>query len=116
MHNKTVILFLLAVLAVLAVNVKSQNVEHAPTVAQCQADQGLWYSKLEADEHDMSVKTLSDWKDEMVKCRSVDPQKLFLYLLTGTEANAMVADRMMSFILRHDLALQFLEEDAKGLR
>jgi len=41
---------LLAVAILIAVPAIGQEVEHAPTVAQCQADQRLWLSKLEGPE------------------------------------------------------------------
>jgi len=41
---------LLAATILISVPAIGQEVEHAPTVAQCQADQRLWRAKLEGDQ------------------------------------------------------------------
>lgn len=45
------------------------QVEHAPTVPQCQADRALWMSQLESDHgtDDVTVLTLQDWEHENAK-------------------------------------------------
>jgi hypothetical protein len=95
----------------------TQEVQHAPTVAQCQADERLWSSKLEASElNDVTFKTLIDWQHEMNQCRAVDRQHYSDYYGTEAEAQAVAAAREFNFIRRHDLLDQFLAEDAAGKR
>jgi hypothetical protein len=46
----------------------AQQVEHAPTVAQCQADQRLWLSRMEDTNDklkDVTFKMLSAWTQEI---------------------------------------------------
>jgi hypothetical protein len=95
-----------------------QQVEHAPTVAQCQADQRLWYSKIEADHglDDVTFSTLVGWGTEMVQCEIVDPQNHLKYSQTNSEDIAERATRELNFISRHGLGQQFLAEDAAGKR
>jgi hypothetical protein len=46
----------ISILALMFVAVSvGQDVQHAPTVAQCQADQRLWLSKLEAAPPDTNL-------------------------------------------------------------
>jgi hypothetical protein len=51
-----------------------QQLEHAPTVEQCQADRALWMSQLESDHgtEDVTVLTLQAWEHEMYQCQVVD--------------------------------------------
>jgi hypothetical protein len=109
---------LLAVAIVIAVPALGQDVEHAPTVAQCQADQRLWLSKLEANHglDDVTVPTLVAWEHEMIKCEAVDPPNRLQYYNTWGEATAIEAWREHNFIKRHGLDEQFLAEDAAGKR
>ena len=53
----------------------TQEVKHAPTVEQCQADQRLWLSKIEVGDNDVSANftELSGWSREMLDCQHVDP-------------------------------------------
>jgi aldehyde:ferredoxin oxidoreductase len=108
----------LAVAILIAVPALGQEVEHAPTVAQCQADQRLWLSKLEADHglDDVTFSTLVGWGTEMVQCEIVDPQNHLKYSQTNSEDIAERATRELNFISRHGLGQQFLAEDAAGKR
>jgi hypothetical protein len=113
---------LLAVAILIAVPAIGQEVEHAPTVAQCQADQRLWLSKLEDDGNgrhgldDVTFRTLNIWKKEMRQCEVVDPENSQKYYNTLSEAMVAIATRELSFIVRHGLADQFIAEDAAGKR
>jgi len=112
----------LAVLTVLfAFPAFAQDVKHAPTVAQCQADQRLWNSKLEDKPHqqglaDISYGTLMEWIIEMGDCEEVDPENRDKYLNTGQEAITANAIRLRDFIRRRKLFEEFLKEDAAGER
>jgi hypothetical protein len=94
-----------------------QEVEHAPTVAQCQADQKLWLAELEDNRvRDVKFFTLADWKIEMRKCENVDPENRHKYETTESEALAAQASRQSDFIERHGLYHKFIAEDEAGKR
>lgn len=102
----------------LTVSVTAQ-VEHAPTVAQCQADQRLWLSKLEVLPPDTNLPafpTLRQWADEMTDCAEVDPKNAWLYYNVSAESNTLQGARMIRFLKRQHLYAKFLEEDAAGTR
>jgi hypothetical protein len=113
--------FVVAVLvASLASGQPPQQVEHAPTVEQCQADRAYWMSKLEQpDEHgtdDVSYATLRDWRNEMRKCEVVDRANAVRYYNAMAESQAEQMNRMRDFLERHNLLDEFLAEDAAGKR
>ena len=112
---KTVLLIMALVIAA-PVFAQSQEVEHAPTVAQCQADQRLWYSTLEGNHDAVLTSTLQAWEAEMLKCTVVDPDHYCLYVNTQSEANALEAFRYEKFLSRHHLREQFDAEEAAGAR
>lgn len=94
-----------------------QEVEHAPTVEQCQADQRLWISKIEDDvAKDASFYTIGAWQVEMHNCEKVDPPNHWKYYNTAEEASEVQFNRMMKFLIKHSLLLQFVTEDAEGKR
>jgi hypothetical protein len=111
---------LLAATILISVPAIGQEVEHAPTVAQCQADQRLWRAKLEGDQgfdlKDVTLNTLAHWEAEMVKCEAVDPPNQSRYFNTDVEAVAAESHREFDFIKRHGLLEQFVKEDAAGQR
>lgn len=94
------------------------QVEHAPTVAQCQAEQRLWLSNLEEGDSrklpEMSV--IVKWNGEMQDCGKVDPGQRVRYYNTSGEIAAEEIVRMQHFFDRHGLWSQFKEEDASGKR
>jgi hypothetical protein len=96
----------------------SQEVHHAPTVEQCRADQRLWMDRLEQTAFNaianVSYPELTQWRDEMFECQSVDPTSKFLYYNTSGEIKVELVDRLRGFIRRHNLYDQFLAEDAQG--
>lgn len=93
-----------------------QEIEHAPTVAQCQADQRLWLSELEGDASSIAYTTLRDWSIEMGTCWKVDPTHEAAYYNTYSEATTVEGQRTRTFIQRHQLWERFLTEDAAGKR
>jgi hypothetical protein len=96
-----------------------QDVEHAPTVAQCQADQRLWLSKLEADPPDTNLPSfdaLSLWESEMGDCGEVDNPNYWKYYNTREEASEVQEHRLINFLDRHHLYAQFRAENAAGKR
>jgi hypothetical protein len=64
----------LAIVLVITASLTGQ-VQHAPTVAQCQADQRLWLSQLEGGDRSKLPEfyALIDETKEMDACQKVDP-------------------------------------------
>jgi hypothetical protein len=103
---------------ILAASLTGQ-VEHAPTVAQCQADQRLWLSKVEDESPTAdlpSYSVLFAWGKEMSDCEEVDHENHLKYYNTKTEITYARLTRLSDFLGRHDLWSKFLEEDAAGKR
>jgi len=92
------------------------QVEHAPTVAQCQADERLWSYSVSVNPNSQTFPVLQRWSREMSQCKKVDPINVEDYSLTGTMIQLTQANRMIAFIKRHDLYRKFIEEDAAGKR
>jgi hypothetical protein len=97
-----------------------QEIKHAPTVAQCQADQRLWAAKLEQPHGQVVTavpySTLMEWLREMGDCEDIDPAQHDLYMNTSGEAITAMASRLREFVYRHKMWEQFLKEDAAGTR
>jgi hypothetical protein len=112
--------FWLLILSVLSVSiVGSQEVKHAPTVAQCRADQRMWLSKLGQTGAsdpivDVSYKEMFDWERELMDCKRVDHPNNNGYFITAAAIDAERASRLASFLYRHGLMDQFYAEDAQG--
>ncbi len=113
-HRKR-ILILTVTLVTLCV---SAQVEHAPSVAQCQADQRLWLSKIEEGDSPVLANwaVLSQWDTEMTDCQKVDVAHRWDYYNLAAEISATQGSRMYHFMERHDMWQKFLEEDAAGKR
>ena|SRR6266436_4236917 len=96
------------------------QVEHAPTVAQCQADQRLWLSKIESDPTNQltlpTYSVLHKWEGEMRDCEDVDPDNKLRYYNTAEEISSAETTRLLDFLTRHQLWDKFLEEDEAGKR
>jgi len=94
-----------------------QDVQHAPTVAQCQADQRLWSSELEDDAQPKpEVDVLRKWTRAMQDCEKVDTEHKFSYYNTIGEIDSELLLRMVHFLSRHSLMADFKAEDASGKR
>jgi hypothetical protein len=100
---------------VLATSLVGQ-VEHAPTVAQCQADQRLWIDEIENRGTHLKYVTIDGWLLEMGDCDKVDPKNHSNYHSTEAEIVAEEALRMEGFIQRHSLWNKFIAEDSAGTR
>ena len=107
----------LLMLTLLTASVAGQ-IEHAPTVAQCQADQRLWLSEIEDTDSTTQplFSILGQRSHEMSQCEDVDPANRFKYYNTHSEIIAAQTGRMYHYLVRHDLWGRFLTEDAMGLR
>jgi hypothetical protein len=96
----------------------AQEVKHAPTVAQCRADQKSLFAKLEAPNGvgvaNVSYDELEGWGYEMSDCIAVDPEFTKEYYNTLAEAATGQLIRMERFLDRHNLWGQFGAEDAQG--
>ncbi len=95
--------------------------DHAPTVAQCQADQRLWASDLydgnvKEAVSKLSFQTLQIRVSEMGDCVFVDEERAQHYANLGGSYGLVMAKRLKNFVERHDLTAQFLAEDAAGKR
>jgi hypothetical protein len=87
------------------------QVEHAPTVAQCQADQRLWLSQIEAGASTATYGVLSNMAVEMNNFADVDPDNEKRYRNTMSESIATQELRLAKFVHRHQLWNKFLEEE-----
>jgi hypothetical protein len=92
------------------------QVEHAPTVAQCRADQRLWRSQLDKDASSLKYAALRTMAEEMIACDTVDPPNHQDYYDAATIASTNIVIRMSAFMQRHQLWHEFLAEDAAGKR
>jgi len=94
------------------------QVEHAPTVAQCQADQRLWISRIEEGDSTKLPRwdVLSGWYTEITDCEEVDPTHRWDYYNLAAEISATQGRRMYHFIKSHAMWQKFLDEDAAGKR
>ena len=105
----------------LTISVTAQ-IEHAPTVEQCRADQRLWLSKLEDAPIDVartnlpSFDTIGAWSREMNDCKTVDPENKYRYYNVFAEIQAEQLFRAIHFLQRHNLDGNFIREDAEGKR
>ena len=105
--------FLLAVVLI-AAPAFTQEVQNAPIVAQCQADQRLWHQRMKDKDDplaDTSFRMLLHLEAEMQNCRRVDPPNGPLYNLVASEILAVKDNRAFAFIDRHKLLDLFLRED-----
>lgn len=113
-----------ALAASLASGKPAQEVQHAPTVAQCRADLKAWWEKAGKDHglDDTSYDLLGSMSSEMTNCiiadkanRSHAESAPDYYELT-VELEKQQADRLTRFLLRHNLWSEFQTEDAAGKR
>lgn len=116
---KSLLLHLVALLFLFAASLPAQ-VENVPTVTQCQADQRLWFSKLQEGHGDSKlipdVRTVQQWGRVMMECEKVDPDNRPRYFKVLSALHEVVSQRMSEFLQRHNLFDQFLKEDAEGQR
>ena len=124
MKFATAILF-----AAIAATAHAQEVQHAPTVAQCQADAALWQSQSgdffrAHKSHDakntavasLTAKELLARSIEMADCLTVDSGHDEDYSMVQSTYFELFGDRMNNFMKRHNLMEQFFKEDEAGRR
>jgi hypothetical protein len=98
-----------------------QDAEHAPTVAQCQAEQRWLRAQLEESVQDHSahlpgIHGIREWELEMSDCENVDPENRLRYHNTESELKVEEKMRMEDFLHRHQLWDRFITADANGER
>jgi len=59
---------------------------------------------------------LNDWSFRMLLCGSVDPELRWQYYNAQRELSEVQTNRLIRFLVRHNLYGQFLAEDAQGKR
>ena len=91
----------LLILSVFVLAAVGQDVQHAPTVAQCQADQRLWLSTIEEGDPPKlpRMPVIAKWNTEMLECERVDPDNMVKYYNTHGEIEAQEIDRMRNTFL-----------------
>jgi len=95
---------------------RAQEVKHAPTVAQCRADQASWFHELKTEPTKTDFQIMRLWGAEMEDCFRVDPDNQRSYSTTkGMIAIEQMA-RLVSYMGRHGIYDNFLTEDTAGKR
>jgi len=81
-------------------------------------DQQSWLSKLESPHgvNPVTYMELGDWWREMHECDASDPGNHDLYYNTTSEIQAAEQLRLVDYLDRHHLLIQFVEEDTAGKR
>jgi len=103
-------------LFLLSASVTAQ-IEHSPTVAQCQADQRFWMSQLQDLSHPLpGFHVMTARHKEMEACTQVDPANEVQYYNTSSEIQANQLTRLFNFVQRHNLWDKFIDEDAARKR
>jgi len=96
----------------------AQEVKHAPTIEQCQADANLWSVQSLEETDRLSVLTLeARWK-EMYDCKRLDSSRdqRSVYEMVMHNSISDQEVRMVHFLERHHEWDQFVVEDAAGKR
>jgi hypothetical protein len=92
----------------------NQDVEHAPTVAQCQAEQRLWRAEIEESVQDHSAHLPGI--HGIRECEKVDPENRLRYHNIESELTVEEKMRMEDFLHHHQLWDKFITADADGER
>jgi hypothetical protein len=93
----------------------AQEVKHAPSIAQCRADQRLWSAEAQGRQFNLiSYMELVARADQMGQCSTVDPEFAFKYFDNLTAYSTESERRLQDFVMRHGLFAQFKAEDAHG--
>jgi hypothetical protein len=114
----------LALILISAVGELAQ--EHAILPEQCRADIRLWTSQKKNENDRLSYGEITRRSAEMWNCMSVDrgageslsqfKDDSDNYKFLWTAYTAVSEQRLQHFVVRHNLAKQFKDEDAAGLR
>jgi len=108
---------LLVMLAMFSMSAVAQDIQHAPTAAQCQADIAVWKAESKVDIEALAVNTLVGRANELSDCSKVlvgDGSELARTLRAVYDQH--IENRYAHFVMRHGLGQQMVDEDAKGAR
>ena len=108
---------LLVILAILSMSAVAQDIQHAPTAAQCQADIAVWKTQDKAYIEALPVNTLVNRANELSDCSKVlvgDGSEWAWTLRAAYDQH--IENRYVHFLIRHGLGQQMVDEDAKGAR
>jgi len=98
----------------------AQEVKQTPSVDECRAEQTLWMSRSgepnDAGTVNVNDSDLNDWSSRMVLCGGVDPELRWQYYNIQRELSEVQTNRLIRFLVQHNLYSQFLAEDAQGNR
>jgi hypothetical protein len=108
---------LFVIIAMLSMGAAAQDIQHAPTAAQCQADIAVWKSQNKAYIDGLPVNTLVSRANELSDCSKVLDGDGSEWARTMRAAyDQHIENRYVHFIMRHGLGQQMVDEDAKGAR
>ncbi len=114
---KRIVVVLLLLFCVVSISLSQEPLEHAPTAAQCQADRAVWIKDFSTGNiKNVPVTTLNGRAMEMGSCMDVDANHAFDYYTVQASSLIETENRQSRFLSRHNLYLQFVEEDAAGKR
>jgi hypothetical protein len=108
---------LLVILAMLTVGAMAQDIKHAPTAVQCQADIAVWRAESKVDIEALAVNTLVGRANELSDCSKILVSDGSEWARTMRAAyDQHIENRYVHFLMRHGLGQQMVDEDAKGAR
>lgn len=108
---------LLVILGMLLMGAAAQDIQHAPTTAQCQADIAVWKTQNRAYIEALPVNTLVGRANELSDCSKVlDGDGAEWARTLRAVYDQHIENRYVHFIMRHGLGQQMVDEDAKGAR
>jgi len=108
---------LLVILAIFTMGAAAQDIQHAPTAAQCQADIAVWKTQNKAHIEALPVNTLVGRANELSDCSKVlDGDGSELARTMRAIYDQHIENRYVHFLMRHGLGQQMVDEDAKGAR
>jgi hypothetical protein len=108
---------ILVIFGLLTVGAMAQDVKHAPTAAQCQADIAVWKAESKVDIEALAVNALVGRANELSDCSKVlvgDGSEWALTLRAAYDQH--IEKRYVNFLIRHGFGQQMVDEDAKGAR
>jgi hypothetical protein len=115
---KSASLLWLALLSVTLAPTQTTQIEHAPTVEQCKADQRLWAAEtqIEKSKNLPAHRAMVVRSEETGACANVDPENRAGYLGVMVLTFGDLLHRYSDFVDRRSMRDQFAAEDAAGKR
>jgi hypothetical protein len=107
----------LVIVALLTMGAMAQDIKHAPTAAQCQADIAVWKAESKVDIEALALNTLLGRANELSDCSKVLVSDGSDWAQTMRAVyDQHIEKRYVHFLMRHGLGQQMVDEDAKGAR